>query len=259
MLYDRILKERKQIQNKLDELQTKLQQLPDGKLICCHSGQYYKWYLSDGHRKTFIPKANQALARQLAAKKYLSYLYDDLSAEAKAIDFYLKHHRFPSNKAYRLLTELPGYRDLLSPCFQPLSQELTDWQNSAYDCNDRFPEQLIHKTASGKLVRSKSEAMIDFFLYTNQIPFRYECALVLDSVTLYPDFTIRHPKTGEVYYWEHFGLMNDPSYSKNAFSKLLLYSSHDIIPSIHLITTYETQDHPLTTEIIQKVIEHYFL
>lgn len=72
-------------------------------------------------------------------------------------------------------------------------------------------------------------------------------------------FTIRHPKTGEVFYWEHFGLMDNPTYSKNAYSKLQLYTNHGIIPSIQLITTYETKEHPLTAETIEKIVENYFL
>jgi len=57
-------------------------------------------------------------------------------------------------------------------------------------------------------------------LYADNIPFRYECALQLDNITIYPDFTIRHPQTGETIYWEHFGRMDKDDYSKNAFSKL---------------------------------------
>ena len=101
--------------------------------------------------------------------------------------------------------------------------------------------------------------MISHFLYTNRIPFRYECALNLDTTTLYPDFTIRHPSTGEFYYWEHFGLMDDPSYCKTVSSKIYFYSINGIIPMIHLITTYETQNNPLSIETIEKTIEHYFL
>lgn len=101
--------------------------------------------------------------------------------------------------------------------------------------------------------------MIDMFLYTNHIPFRYECALSLGETTIFPDFTILHPKTGDIYYWEHFGRMDEPSYYKNVAPKLQLYISHGIIPSINLITTYETQNNPLSSEIIDKIIHYYFL
>lgn len=142
-----------------------------------------------------------------------------------ALDFYLRHHR----------------------------------QNAPYDSNPKYPEQLTLKTSSGHFVRSKSEALIDMALFTHRIPFRYECALILGNDTFYPDFTIRHPKTGKTYYWEHFGLMDVPAYCKNVSSKLQHYSLNGIIPSIHLITTYETKENPLSPEVIEKIIEHYFL
>ena len=43
-----------------------------------------------------------------------------------------------------------------------------------------------------KMLRSKSEAIIDRMLYQNKIPFHYEEKLVLDGIILYPDFVIRH-------------------------------------------------------------------
>lgn len=130
---------------------------------------------------------------------------------------------------------------------------------SPFECNQNYPENLIHKTFSGHLVRSKSEALIDMALSINKIPFRYECALHLGESTIYPDFTIRHPHTGETYFWEHFGKMDHSMYCKNVYAKLQLYSAHGIIPSIQLITTYETLDHPLTTDKIELLIKEYFL
>jgi len=53
--------------------------------------------------------------------------------------------------------------------------------------------------------------------------------------------------------------MDDTSYCSNAFHKLQTYADHGIIPTIQLITTYETQANPLSTDVIQKIIEHYFL
>jgi hypothetical protein len=73
--------------------------------------------------------------------------------------------------------------------------------------------------------------MIDMVLYVHKIPFRYECALSLGEATLFPDFTIRHPKTGEVFYWEHFGLIDNSEYAKNTYAKLQLYTNYGIIPS----------------------------
>ena len=195
----------------------------------------------------------------MAAKKYLSLLREDLLHEKNAIDSYLKHHNFTDRQAEQLLLDIPEYQNLLSPYFTPKSKELLDWINSPYEHNPQHPEQLIHKTHSGILVRSKSEAIIDMFIHTNKIPFRYECALQLGRQTIYPDFTIRHPHNGNIFYWEHFGLMDDPEYCKKACSKIKLYSSYGIIPTINLITTYETKENPLDSELVGKIIEHYFL
>lgn len=118
---------------------------------------------------------------------------------------------------------------------------------------------MLLKTVAGIRVRSKSEALITMLLYTNKIPFRYECALTLGETTVYPDFTIRHPETKKTFYWEHFGLMDQPYYAQNTYSKLKLYTDHGIYPSIHLLTTYETQDHPLDSLLVENLIQTYFL
>lgn len=261
MLYERISKETLRLQQQMETIQKSLENfdLPEGKFICSRNGRYSKWYHSNGTSITYIPKSNRALAEKFAIKNYLSCVLDDLSHEKKALDFYLRHHRPYSDNAEQLLTKNPGYAELLASHFTSFSQEITDWINAPYEQNCKNPEHLLHKTASGHLVRSKSEAMIDSYLYTNRIPFRYECALYLGNTLLYPDFTIRHPDTGELYYWEHFGLMDDPSYCKTVTNKLQCYIGHGIIPSIQLITTYETQSNPLSTELIYKTIEHYFL
>lgn len=254
-----MLAEHQRLTKQIDSIQAKLCQFPDGKLICSRNNNRYKWYQSDGRHKVYIPKKNRPLAEQLAAKKYLSLLLEDLSHEKKAIEFYLAHHESDIGKSEHLLTDTSEYQTLLAPFFTPHSKELYDWMHSPYKRNLNHPEQLIHKSSSGNLVRSKSEAIIDMFLYTNKIPFRYECALQLGESVIFPDFTIRHPETGNLYYWEHFGLMDDLSYSRNSCAKLQLYTSHGIIPSIHLITTYETKDSPLSSEIVEKIVSHYFL
>lgn len=249
--------ESKRLDEQLNSLQSKLKDYPPGKIFCTHNGNRYKWYHSNGSNPVYIPKRNRQFAEQLAAKKYLSLLYEDIVHEKRAIDYYLRHHAFP--KAEHMLAEMPEYQELLSPYFKPQSQELHDWMKSPYDYNRKYPEMRIIKTSSGNLVRSKSEALIDMALYKNKIPFRYECALQLGESTTYPDFTIRHPRTGKTYYWEHFGKMDDPRYSKNVGLKLQLYINNKILPGIQLITTYETIEHPLNSEAIENIIKEHFL
>lgn len=96
-------------------------------------------------------------------------------------------------------------------------------------------------------------------LHMNKIPYRYEAALKLGNIMYYPDFTIRHPKTGEIFYWEHFGMMDKKEYAKNAYSKLEVYHRYGIIPGVNLIMTFETKDHPLGMDEVAEIVKRYFL
>ena len=205
----------------------------------------------------YIPKSERTLAEQLAIKKYLTQIEADCIQEKTVIDFYLRHHN-PS-KVEDLLINKPGYQELLSSFFKPQSQIIQEWLNTSFEQNPKYPENKIHKTCSGNMVRSKSEALIDMILYTNRIPFRYECALQIGDYKIYPDFTIMHPKTGKIIYWEHFGKMDDPKYNRNVGDRIQIYINNEIIPSIDLIITYETSTHPLSVDEVEKIVNEYFL
>ena len=257
MLYERIKNEYDTIANHISSIEKELETLPLGKLICCHDHKKAKWYQSDGKCKVYLPKSKRPLAEQLAKKKYLSLLLEDLKKEQTALSFYLKHHSSIS-KSEKLLTESEEYQQLLFSCFTPLSQGLASWMNAPYDRNTNHPESLIYRGITNNFLRSKSEVLIDMLLRTHNIPFRYECALLLGNSTIYPDFTIRHPHTGAFYYWEHFGMMDNPSYVRCTTSKLNQYALQGITPGIQLITTYETKSKPLDPDIVEKYISYYF-
>lgn len=237
-------------------MQEKLKTYPDGKFYCTRDGNHYKWYHSEGQKQTYIPKSNHHFAQQLAEKKYLSKKLEELIHEKRAIDFYLRHHS--DNTSEQWFAEHPEYHELLTPLFQSHSEELSNWIKFPFKTNPKYPEHCIHRSISGNKVRSKSESLIDMALYVKGIPFRYECELHLGESIMYPDFTIRHPITGEVYYWEHFGKMDNPKYAQNCVAKLQHYTTHGILPGINLITTYETHDKPLTTETIDRIISEFF-
>ena len=258
ILYQQILKEHQRLEEQIDYLTSQLSHYPDGTLFCTRNGNYTKWYQHSNSEAIYIPKQNKILAEQLAKKKYLSLKLDALYHEKKLLASYLKHHvPFSEQKDIQLLNN-PNYQELLSPHFTPIDKELASWQHASFESNPKHPEQLIIKTCSGFYVRSKSEALIDMALCTHQIPHRYECALEIGDTILYPDFTIRHPRTGDTYYWEHFGLMDDSLYCQKTAKKIEFYTLNHIIPSIHLITTYETKEHPLSPRLVEQTIQQYF-
>lgn len=255
-LLDKIVKEKEKLNEEIKLLQKKMKGLPEGELICSSNGKYVKCYNNIGGKYHYIYSDNKELAEKLAIKKYFNEKLKYALNEKKAIENYLKVHK--ENGLNRLI-EKPGYQALLKKCFNPISQELKDWAKEAYEKNPYYLENLNHKTISGNMVRSKSEVIIDMALYSNKIPFRYDCVLRLGHSTIYPDFTIRHPKTGELFYWEHFGLMDDPNYYNSACKKLVNYTAAGIVPGINLIPTFETNDCPLISELVDKIVKYYFL
>lgn len=255
IIYKQLIRKSERLSKQIEGTQRKLQKLPEGKLICCKGS----WYQSDGHKKTYIKKQDRKLAEKLAAKKYLSALLEDLKKEKYATDLYTRHCIQDKGKVDLLIEHSPEVLNLLSSYFSPLSVELDNWMNSPYEKNLKHPEHLTHKVAKDEYVRSKSEAIIAKLLRQNKIPYRYECQMVLNDVEMYPDFMIRHPKTGELYIWEHFGMLDKPEYVRNMHSKMQIFTSNNIMPGINLITTYETKTRPLSYEMVDFLVNYYFL
>ena len=249
--------EGQRLDKQIESLKSQLEGFPEGKLVCTQNkNHYYKWYCSDGHKSVYIPKKEKHFAEKLAEKKYLSLCLEDLKHERNAINFYLRHHT--QSKAEEMLCNCVEYQELLGSFTKPKSQKLYEWAKAPYQTNESYPQNKIYRTSSGNMVRSKSEALIDMVLSVNKIPFRYECALQLGDNTIFPDFTIMHPQTEEIYYWEHFGKMDNPKYAKSAGEKMQMYIMHGIIPSINLITTFETIEHPVDTRMIEDMVKRYF-
>lgn len=257
-MYQKLMKHRDILQKQIQELKLRLGQYPEGYLLCSKNGKHSQNFHVQNHVKTYIPAKNRGFAEKLAEKKYISAHLDDLIHERNAVDAFLSHYDHYTSRTDRLLSN-PAYQKLIFASLKPVSLELAQWSSGDYEKNPSHPENLRHPCTSGHIVRSKSEVLIDQCLFIHQIPFRYECALKLGEVTIYPDFTIRHPKSGKFYYWEHFGMMDSPSYSQNAFQRLQIYSANGYIPTINLITSYETQQYPLTTDTIEAIVQYYFL
>lgn len=197
----------------------RLQTYPAGKLIYFQNRKHKKWYISCDGEKIYIPSNQKNTAVSMAEKKYYEVMLQDILQEKRAIQSYL---------------------DL---CNKEQTGE----------------EQLIHPIFNGQKVRSKSEAIIATMLHVNKIPFHYEEALHLGKRVIYPDFTIRHPVTGQIYYWEHFGMMDNENYAQVAFRKMQLYNINGIMLSDTLLATYESEEAPLKSNIVENMIQQYFL
>lgn len=126
-------------------------------------------------------------------------------------------------------------------------------------------ERLIHYTSRGEAVRSKSEVIIANLLHAKNVDYHYEHPLELGGVTKYPDFTIEDDDTGVTYYWEHCGLLHDPSYKRRWIEKLAWYRANNILPKEEgggaagtLLVTHDQTDGGIDSAAIAVMIREIF-
>lgn len=241
--------------NECQLLERQIRTLPDGKIYCERDNHYIKWFLRKNGIKRFLPRKQRNLAEQLVKKRYYEAQLTDYHHEIDFLSSALQTFPKFNEQTNMLLSDNSNYRALLQDA---LFMNHVEWATDFEPCT-KNPEALIHNTYAGIKVRSKSEAFITNTLYSYKIPFRYECALSLGNFSVFPDFTIQHPITKKIYYWEHFGQMDDMEYMKKAIKKFERYCTFGIHPDDSLILTYETKNAPLDSEWVRQIIEHHFL
>ena len=246
-------------EQEMRQIESLIKKMPKEDMRCAKNGKNYKWFcMKEGDATTYIPKSNRRYAEKLAQKKYYENRYEELSHQVKALKYYERQMREVEGKAENLFKH-EEWGKLLESMQSVKREDLKMWMDEKYEGGAGHPENLIHKGSQGKYLRSKSEVIIDMMLYKYGIPFRYEDKLLLDNgIYIYHDFTVRHPITGKRIYWEHFGMMDDREYRNGACKKIRLYCDNGIIPSINLITTFETADHPLDVDRVEKIIKEFF-
>ena len=238
------------LEKEISFLEKKLKLMPNGKLMTSCNGKYTKYYISFNHDKKYIHKKDIVLAEQLATKELLELNLNCLN------ELRLKY--IALNQCYiKYQTALDSL--LSNKCIHQLlvsNNSLAtkdDWMFQPFISNPNYPENLIHTTAFGIKVRSKSEVLIGFVLAELEIPFRYEMKFN-NKIAYYPDFTIKFPTSSELFYIEHFGLMDNEFYADESNSKIKFLIKNGILPGKNLICLYETTMHPLTYDYIKQTI-----
>jgi energy-coupling factor transporter ATP-binding protein EcfA2 len=132
---------------------------------------------------------------------------------------------------------------------------------------ERFLEKwLIHQTRRGEAVRSKSEVIIADLLYAKGLEYEYERPLPgADGSTRYPDFTVDDAESGVTVYWEHLGLLSDPSYADRWERKLAWYREQGILrhedgggPNGTLIVSRDDERGGIVVPELERVVEEVF-
>jgi len=260
--YELLLQDQERLEQEKAEREHRLAQAPPGFLTANEVEGEYRYYQTswDSNQKKkvrkYISAENHEVALSLAQKHEDRARLRVLERDLAGIHAYRKaYERMPvkevreSNAMKLLLDELHG----------DLARELDEWMAAPYSRSQSYGGNLRHKTRKeGEYVRSKSEAMIARVLFDAGIPYRYEDALDLNGKIFHPDFTMRHPSTGEYFYWEHLGLMDEPDYVRRSLDRIRIFNLNHISPETNLILTYESQERPLDEEWVARLVQYYF-
>ena len=123
--------------------------------------------------------------------------------------------------------------------------------------NQFYEDRLVHKTVRGELVRSKSEVVIANALHYHHLEYIYEPELILEGKSKRPDFKVIDDDTGEEWYWEHCGMMDDPKYKKRWEDKKAFYKKNGIEEGKNLIVTYDVNG-ALDSQQVESIIQDVF-
>lgn len=242
-----------------DTIQTaegKLAELPDGK-VNHQKGNI--WTYNGPKNIRILRSPDSVLLQELIMRAYLEKLIRAANQELRAEMKYQKNlPAITAEEVYNHLTECR--KVLISPLVPTPQQYIDNWLHQPYPSHNPIPLTRDFPTGvpSCPYVRSKSEIMEVQRMDEGGLVFLYEFPLVLNGIrwgtkTIYPDFTILNRKTHAIYYWEHFGRMDDPRYLGDFKSKQELYAYNGIFGS-QLYQTFEFGGKPLTLHEVDAVI-----
>lgn len=262
MLRKMILDKVKQYRDLLDIIEG-IKQVPiDGRLNISNKKKYFQYYLikngPNGREKIYLKKEDLYIAKELAQQDYLNQLRDLL---IKRISLFSKVlEKFNDDELLQVFDNLsPARQAIVTPLIDNYDKMVKKWKAHIYKSKGFYSNTFKIYSKKGERVRSKSEKILADIFYDYGIEYKYECPLRFDNgVVLHPDFTFLN-KDGVEIYWEHHGMMDDPSYVHNFIEKLKLYEQHGITRRKNLVITYESSTNVLDCNWVKSLIKIYEL
>lgn len=257
-----------QVQKRIDELQLaidflqkQIDRAPEGSLYGSRSHSSWQWQRLLGNVRMYLPSDKNKLIKALAQKKYNTLVLKELVKQRDVLDKLVKSY-VPQNGEKTYASMPAEWRREIEPLTLPDSEFVEAWRNLRY--RGKHVENPDFLTANGERVRSKSEIIIADALSSFGVPYHYEFPHELNDVKssrrikVYSDFTCLNVRTRKEFVWEHFGMMDDAEYLRNAIEKIEMYACTGFYPGENLIITMESRDKPLNSQMVNRLIEKYF-
>ncbi len=235
---------------------------PSGSLRISPSNKCIQYYhitdINDTHGK-YLTKKDRPLAARLAQKDYDNKLLKVLEEQKRAIDRFLKDYDpDAAQQVYEKLTD--PRKELVTPEFLSDEEFIRQFLSQPYTRPGFKSTDPEFYTDNGERVRSKSEILIANAMFRNKVPYLCEFP-VYDNGVIFaaPDFKCLNVRLRKFFYWEHLGKLGDQDYvnwNANKFEKYTLSKDFD---ESRLILTFETDNHPLNTRVIEEKIRRFLL
>lgn len=269
---DRIVYEQKNLLEKYTgEYESITENLAAGHLISGRNNgrdNYYHAYNENGKYMRKCINTDADMISTLARKEYLRIAVDALRKNIRILESSYEELedtdfdviRSQMHKVYKGLPEESfftngaGWPDKLSEDNEDRFRRHREWANEPYEKSSYKPEGLRFMTSAGFRVRSKSEQHIVEQLENYGVPYRYEQVIRVSERSYSADYTFRD-RNGELFYWEHAGMMDIPDYMNRHYRKMDVFGRIGIVPWKNLIVTYDI-DGVINVPMIKSVIEY---
>lgn len=255
-----LIKRRESLQKAVQAAETIMLHAPLGTLRIDSSKSQPRYFqvTEKNTNGKYLSKKEYDVAVLLAQKDYARRILTEPNGEIEKIDELLAY--YSNRRAELIFPELNEVRkQMTTPLILDSDTSARNWLQQPYEHCSYKPEELTRGTRRGEMVRSKTEAFQANVYYELGIPYRYECALRLQSgMVFYPDFTLLDIANRRVIFHEHFGLLDDEDYRHKTMLKIDEYERNGIYVGKNLIITSESLEHPFNPERFRKRIKETF-
>ncbi len=256
-----------------------LENAPKGTLFIKNINGIDRYYYGESSKSaTYLGNNKTETIRKLQEKNYYKELKKTAETELETLKK-IKKLKSKIKSVEKVYFDIPkNKRTLIKPYIpaeieeaqKKIEKELKLWEKEKL-IRRGIPKDLNLITLNGERVRSKSELIIADRLKNAGVPYYYEGKYVFvdDEINstkyfyesefdvFFPDFKVLNTRTGELLFWEHFGLMDNPEYCDSAQFKIETYAKHGFVMGKNLIISMESSKHSLNIKYIDKLIETY--
>ena len=247
---------------KLEQYKRELKELPEGHLRVSEKNgkRYYERVdtIRGKRRVRYLGNGNHPEVQQLQKKHFLKKAVASIEKNLPLMEHFLEQYqRIDPNYMQKHFPK--AYQTLPGCCFDAADAlNLERWRKAPYFAGRYRWQDLRHKTAKGDKVRSKSEVIIANALQARGLAYRYEEEILVNGVTLHPDFCVFDERENRIIFWEHLGMISDEAYRRHVLDRLALYISCGIVPGVNLILTFDDADGNIDSLMIERTLDLWF-